>query len=113
MKVTEKDVAYVAELANLALTAEESSGMVRDLNSILDYVECLNELDTSGVAPMAQPATEVATAAATQSTADASSAPLRDDVVHGLRESLPADVALSNAPGADGTFFRVPKVIER
>ena len=38
MKVTEKDVCYVADLANLALSAEERTGMVRDLNSILDYV---------------------------------------------------------------------------
>jgi len=46
MKVTEKDVAYVASLANLELTAEESIRMVRDLNSILDHVDMLNKLDT-------------------------------------------------------------------
>ena len=54
MKVTEKDVAYVADLANLELSAQERAGMVRDLNSILDYIERLNELDTSNVEPMAQ-----------------------------------------------------------
>jgi len=43
MKVTEKDVAYVADLANLELSAEERTGMVRDLNSILGYIERLNE----------------------------------------------------------------------
>ena len=53
MKVTEKDVAYVAELANLDLTDEERSRMLRDLNSILDYVDRLRELDTSDVPPMA------------------------------------------------------------
>jgi Asp-tRNA(Asn)/Glu-tRNA(Gln) amidotransferase C subunit len=37
----------------------------------------------------------------------------REDVVERLRKSLPQDVALENAPDADGTFFRVPKVIER
>jgi len=37
----------------------------------------------------------------------------RDDIREGLRKSLPHDVALANAPDADGTFFRVPKVIER
>jgi aspartyl/glutamyl-tRNA(Asn/Gln) amidotransferase C subunit len=52
MKVTEKDVAYVADLANLELTAEERAGMVRDLNSILDYIDMLNGLDTSDVAPI-------------------------------------------------------------
>ena len=37
----------------------------------------------------------------------------RDDVHEGLRKSLPHDVALANAPDSDGTFFKVPKVIER
>jgi Asp-tRNA(Asn)/Glu-tRNA(Gln) amidotransferase C subunit len=37
----------------------------------------------------------------------------REDVVEGLRKSLPHDEALENAPDGDGTFFRVPKVIER
>jgi aspartyl-tRNA(Asn)/glutamyl-tRNA(Gln) amidotransferase subunit C len=54
MKVTDKDVAYVAELANLELSNEERTGMLRDLNSILDYIDRLNELDTSDVPPMAQ-----------------------------------------------------------
>ena len=54
MKVTSKDVAYVADLANLELTEEERTGMLRDLNSILEYVDLLNELDTTDVPPMAQ-----------------------------------------------------------
>jgi Asp-tRNA(Asn)/Glu-tRNA(Gln) amidotransferase C subunit len=37
----------------------------------------------------------------------------RDDVLHGLRESLPHEVALENAPETDVNFFIVPKVIER
>ncbi len=54
MKVTEKDVAYVADLANLELTDQERQRMLKDLNSILDYIDRLNELDTSDVPPMAQ-----------------------------------------------------------
>ena len=54
MKVTEKDVTYVADLANLELSGDERVAMVRDLNSILDYIDRLNELDTSNVEPMAQ-----------------------------------------------------------
>ena len=54
MQVTEKDVAYVAGLANLDLTPDERARMVRDLNSILGYVEMLGELDTTHVEPMAQ-----------------------------------------------------------
>jgi Asp-tRNA(Asn)/Glu-tRNA(Gln) amidotransferase C subunit len=37
----------------------------------------------------------------------------RDDIPEGLRKSLPQEIALENAPDTDGTFFRVPKVIER
>jgi aspartyl-tRNA(Asn)/glutamyl-tRNA(Gln) amidotransferase subunit C len=108
MKVSEKDVAYVAELANLELTAQEQDGMLRDLNSILDYIDLLNELDTANVPPMAQVSThEHASQHAIPF--DAS----REDILEGLRPSLPQDVALANAPDADGTFFRVPKVIER
>jgi aspartyl-tRNA(Asn)/glutamyl-tRNA(Gln) amidotransferase subunit C len=54
MKVSEKDVAYVADLANLELTEDEQRGMLRDLNSILEYIDRLNELDTSHVDAMAQ-----------------------------------------------------------
>ncbi len=53
-KVTVEDVERVAELAHLELAPEETGRMLRDLNAILDYVAELNELDTSGVAPLAQ-----------------------------------------------------------
>ena len=112
MKVTEKDVLYVADLANLEFSTEERSSMVRDLNSILDYVERLNELDTSSVAPMAQVLDQLGS---DQSKTDNEKFAYasRDDILEGLRESLPREAALKNAPDADGTFFRVPKVIER
>jgi len=99
MKVSAKDVAYVAELAHLELTEAEGQRMQRDLNSILDYVDRLSELDTSAVEPMAQ-------------VARAGHA-MREDILHGLRKSLPHDVAIENAPETDGTFFKVPKVIEK
>lgn len=99
MKVTEKDVSNIAALASLELTADERTHMLRDLNSILDYVDRLNEVDTSGVS-LSQNGVQ------TQS-------PLRDDIHDGLRKSLPREEALANAPDTDGTFFRVPKVIER
>jgi aspartyl-tRNA(Asn)/glutamyl-tRNA(Gln) amidotransferase subunit C len=105
MQVSEKDVAYVAGLANLELTSEERARMVRDLNSILQYVDCLSELDTSAVQPMAQ------------ILLDAEGGPhndaMRDDIREGLRKSLPHEEAVANAPLTDGTFFKVPKVIER
>jgi aspartyl-tRNA(Asn)/glutamyl-tRNA(Gln) amidotransferase subunit C len=112
MKVTEKDVAYVADLANLDLSAEESFGMLRDLNSILDYVERLNELDTSKVEPLAQVSGRFHVNDSKQDS-DKFAYSYRDDVPEGLRKSLSQGTALENAPDADGTFFRVPKVIER
>ena len=98
--VTEKDVAYVADLANLELTQEERARMLKDLNSILGYIDRLNELDTSSVEPMAQVASRYGKAAEA----------IRPDEP---RPSLPHDQALRNAPESDGTFFKVPKVIER
>ena len=112
MKVTEKDVAYVAELANLELTEDERKGMLRDLNSILDYVDRLNELDTSDVLPMAQVSDRYGVGEAKQGSERFAYAS-REDILEGLRKSLPHDEALANAPDADGQFFRVPKVIER
>jgi aspartyl-tRNA(Asn)/glutamyl-tRNA(Gln) amidotransferase subunit C len=112
MKVADKDVAYVADLANLELSAEERSGMVRDLNSILGYIERLNELDTSNVEPMAQVSDRYGVDQSKQGSARFSYAS-REDIVEGLRKSLSQEAALENAPDADGTFFRVPKVIER
>lgn len=110
MKVTEKDVQYVSALANLDLTGEEQQQMLRDLNSILDYVDRLNQLDTSGIPPMAQVMEAVE---GNDDEHQLSSAALREDKLHGLRPSLPQEEALANAPESDGTFFLVPKVIER
>ena len=112
MKITEKDVTYVADLANLELSAEERVHMVRDLNSILDYIERLNELDTSKVEPMAQVSDRYGVDESKQGSERFAYA-TREDISEGLRKSLPQQVALENAPDSDGTFFRVPKVIER
>src|SRR5216684_3529856 len=97
MKVTENEVAHVADLANLELTEQERTRLAKDLNSILEYIDRLNELDTSNVPPMAQV------------TGSATNAMRADE----LRPSLPNEAALQNAPDAHGGFFRVPKVIEK
>jgi len=112
MKVSEKDVAYVADLANLELTEPERERMVRDLNSILEYMDRLNELDTSRVEPMAQVSDRYGVDESKQGSQRFAYAS-RKDIHNGLRESLPHEVALENAPDSDGTFFKVPKVIER
>lgn len=110
MKVSEKDVAYVAELANLELTGEERTRLLRDLNSILEYVDLLNELDTSKVPPMAQVSVGYDES---RQAAERFAYGSREDIHEGLRKSLQREIALVNAPDTDRTFFRVPKVIER
>jgi len=112
MKVTDKDVAYVADLANLDLTEEERVHMLRDLNSILEYIARLGELETEKVAQMAQVSDRYGVDESRQGS-DRFAYAIRADVKDGLRPSLPSDVAVKNAPDTDGTFFEVPKAIER
>jgi aspartyl-tRNA(Asn)/glutamyl-tRNA(Gln) amidotransferase subunit C len=108
MKVTEKDAAYVADLANLELTDQERQRMLKDLNSILHYIDRLNELDTSDVPPMAQISNNFG--GAEQPGNNPCNHALRDDV---LIPCLPHQEAMKNAPESDGEFFKVPKVIEK
>ena len=99
MKLTDEQVRYVADLANLRLTDDETQRMSHDLGEILTYVEQLNELDTSSVPPMAQvlfDADETAT--------------LREDRP---RDSLSNVEALANAALSGAGYYKVPKVIER
>ena len=112
MKVSEKDVNYVADLANLELTDEERTRMVRDLNSILEHVDRLQQLDTSNVEPMAQVSDRYGVDESKQGSERFAYA-CREDIIEGLRKSLPHEVAVANAPDSDGTFILVPKVIER
>ena len=98
-KVTVNDVERVAELAHLELTEQESGAMVHDLNAILEYVAQLSELDTAGVAPLAQ-----------VSELGGGVSALRADV---NVPSLDRAVVMPEAPETDQVFFKVPKVIER
>ena len=105
MKLTEKDVRHVAELANLALSDDEIARMTHDLDGILTHIDKLNELDTSNVEPMAQ------VLEASGGTASGDNQPtLRDDIE---RPPLGNTLALANAPLAGSGYFKVPKVIER
>lgn len=96
MAVTKKDVEYIATLANLEFNDSEKEGMVSHLNSILGYMEQLNELNTENVEPLT-------------SITDAENRLRKDDVI----PSLSNEDALKNAPSKIGPFFRVPKVIEQ
>jgi aspartyl-tRNA(Asn)/glutamyl-tRNA(Gln) amidotransferase subunit C len=104
MTVSEKDVERVAELANLELTPGEKSQMLHDLNSILEYVAQLNELDTASVPPMAQVAEHLG------ERKGGTLEELRPDIV---TPCLSRNQVLASAPETDHVFFKVPKVIER
>ncbi len=95
MKITRADVDHVARLARLEFSDAEKDEMARQLSRILEYMDKLNELDTTHVSPMAH-------AAQLRNV-------LREDVA---RPSLDPEDALANAPERDGQFFRVPKITE-
>ena len=98
MRITPEEVLKIANLANLRLSAEDTARYARDLEEILAYVDQLNELDTTGVEPMAQVLHE------------GNATPLRQDAPG---PSLGQGVALRCAPLAGAGHFKVPKVIER
>jgi aspartyl-tRNA(Asn)/glutamyl-tRNA(Gln) amidotransferase subunit C len=92
--IAAEQVRHVAKLARLALGEAELARLGPQLESILEYVAHIGEVDVAHVEPMAHalPLANV----------------LREDVVG---PSLPLDQALRNAPDTDGPFFKVPKVI--
>jgi len=94
MALSREEVLHVAELARLSLRPEEIEIFTRQLNDILAYVEKLQELDTAGVAPLAH-VIPVFNA-------------FREDEV---KEGLPLDRALENAPAREDDNFLVPRVI--
>jgi aspartyl-tRNA(Asn)/glutamyl-tRNA(Gln) amidotransferase subunit C len=99
LKLTETEVRYVANLANLNLKATEIERMVHDMNGILEHMDRLAEIDTGGVEPMSQVLYEAE-----------ETATLRPDVE---RSPLGNRLALANAPASGNGYFKVPKVIER
>jgi aspartyl-tRNA(Asn)/glutamyl-tRNA(Gln) amidotransferase subunit C len=95
MKLTREEVHRVAILARLHFTPEEEEQLTGELDDILAYMDKLNQLDTSAVAPFTH----------------------GEQACHDLREDLvtnqpDADALLANAPERDDTFFKVPKIIE-
>jgi aspartyl-tRNA(Asn)/glutamyl-tRNA(Gln) amidotransferase subunit C len=93
--IAREDVEHVAELARLDLTTAEKEQFIAQLNSILTYIEKLNELDTRDVEPTSHvlPMSNV----------------FRDDEV---RPSMDRAEVLRNAPEESHFFFKVPRIIE-
>jgi len=109
MNITRDDVLRVAELANLELTEAEIETYGAQLGSILAYCEKLNELDTSGVEPLAQ----VLAAERLEETDPVAQQHLRGDVP---RDAAIIGQVIRRAPealDAEPPYFRVPRVIDR
>ena len=102
--VSLEQVRHVAALASLQLSPEEEPRMQHDLNAVLGYIASLNELDTTGVAPMAQVEQVL------DLPVQAAGADLRPDTE---KPSVDRAAVMREAPETDGRFFKVPKVIER
>jgi aspartyl-tRNA(Asn)/glutamyl-tRNA(Gln) amidotransferase subunit C len=94
MSLSRDDVAKIALLGRLSLSAEELDRLTLQLGAIVGYVEQLGELDVSGVEPMAHavPTSDV----------------FRPDEP---APSFPREAMLANAPHADGEFYLVPAVL--
>jgi aspartyl-tRNA(Asn)/glutamyl-tRNA(Gln) amidotransferase subunit C len=93
MHLSTADVEHIAELAKLALTADEIEQYGRQLSAILEHFEALRQVDTSSVPPTA------------------SVLPLRTVMrADQVRPSLPTEDALANAPDRDEGYFRVRAV---
>ncbi len=93
--ISDETMEYVGILAKLELTKEESDQAKKDMESMLDYIDKLNELDTTGVEPMSHvfPLNNV----------------FREDVVANEDEH---EKTLKNAPAVKDGSFKVPKTVD-
>ncbi|MBC7687841.1 MAG: Asp-tRNA(Asn)/Glu-tRNA(Gln) amidotransferase subunit GatC [Aquabacterium sp.] len=96
MEVNDALIDKLANLARLQFDDIEKAGIKNDLQRMIQFVEKLNELDTTGVEPLLHMSDNINV--------------LRDDEVKG---SISLEEALKNAPLHDGQFFKVPKVIKK
>jgi len=94
-KIDAEQVRKVAKLSRLDLTETEVAEFAGQLSAILDYMEKMNELDTTNVEPLAH-------CLAVKNV-------FREDAA---RESLGTEKTLANAPQRDGEFFKVPKILD-
>ena len=94
MAISKKEVEYNANLARLKLSAQEVENYTHQLNDILEYMDKLNELNTSEVKPLSHPVEN--------------SNVFREDE---LVPSVSREDALKNAPDSTEEFFKVPKII--
>ena len=95
MKIDKESIKKIAHLARLEFNESSAEKMSKDMSQILDWVEQLDEVDTSDVEPLTTMSTEI----------------------NDMREDKPGkhldhEAGLKNAPKRDSDYFRVPKVLE-
>ena len=95
MKIDKNTINKIARLSRIKLDDKESEDYIKDLNHILDWVEQLNEVNTSNVEPL--------------SNISSSTLPKREDVSKDINSN---EEILENAPDKLEGFFAVPKVVE-
>lgn len=91
--ITVKDVEHVAKLARLELSEEEKEKFTTQLGDVLKYVDQMNEVDTTGVEPMAHAIDFVNV--------------MREDTV---KYEQTKEELMKNAPSEENGFFKVPKI---
>lgn len=96
MKIKEETVQHIAHLARLKFEGDEVKSIQQDLNNMIDFMDKLNELDTSNVEPLVFMSEEVNV--------------LREDIAE---ETIKVEDALKNAPKKDSDYFRIPKVLDK
>ena len=91
--ISDETIEYVGILAKLELSESEKEDAKKDMASMLDYIDKLGELDTTGVEPMSHvfPVNNV----------------MREDVPH---QEISKEALMSNAPDEENGFFKVPKI---
>ena len=95
MKIDKNTINKIARLSRIKLDHKESEDYIKDLNSILDWVEQLNEVNTENIEPLSNISSSVL--------------PKREDTSKDVNSS---DEILENAPDKLEGFFAVPKVVE-
>ncbi len=95
MKVSAKDVNYIAQLSRLNVPETELEIFTEQFNQILNYADILQKIDTTGIepSPYVLPIRNV----------------FREDIA---KEGVSHEAALSNAPAVENDGFKVPRVIE-
>jgi len=95
MEIDKETLQKIAHLARLEFDEKDAEKMMQDMTNMVNFVEKLNEVDTTGVEPLTTMSHEINA--------------LREDEV---KPHLAHDEALKNAPKKDADYFRVPKVLE-